>query len=155
MAQQAIDLLPTNINDISNGGIPSGVFNSNGTGGVSSTAPIVVETDREIAFNVSSTPSNCAIFINGSDSGYKTPHTLVFREKEIANSSKVIDVYNSSSKLKEQYVITANEIVSTTAVSPPQVTLPFNGATTTGGGVANPYDGGNNANINNNVNYLK
>jgi hypothetical protein len=125
-----------------------------GSGGGGGTAPVNTPTDREIAFNVSSNPSNCSIFINGTDSGYKTPYTLVFREKEILTNSKVIDVYNSSSKLKEQYIITAKEIVTSTQVTPPAVTLPFDGAGPTGGGVSNPYDGGNNANINNNVNYL-
>lgn len=133
-------------------------YGGGGGGGSSAgggSAPVVTETDRQIAFNVSSNPSNCSIFINGTDSGYKTPYTLVFREKEILSNSKIIDVYNSSSKLKEQYVITAQEIVTSTPVTPPAVTLPFDGARTTGGGVSNPYDGGNNANINNNVDYLK
>lgn len=77
-------------------------------GGGGGTAPSIVESDREIAFSVNSSPTNCSIYINGSDSGYKTPHTLIFREKELNTSSKLIEVYNSSTKLTEKYLITAN-----------------------------------------------
>ena len=79
-----------------------------GGGGGGGTPTPVVESDREIAFSVNSTRSNCSIYINGNDSGYKTPHTLIFREKELNSNSKLIEVYNSSNKLTEKYLITAN-----------------------------------------------
>jgi len=81
---------------------------SGGGGGGGGTTPSIVESDREIAFSVNSSPTNCSIYINGSDSGYKTPHTLIFREKELNTSSKLIEVYNSSTKLTEKYLIAAN-----------------------------------------------
>lgn len=107
--QQAIDLI-SNVTPMDNnpGGISLDVLNATGGGGGTSTTPIVVESDREIAFSVNSSPTNCSIYINGSDSGYKTPHTLIFREKELNTSSKLIEVYNSSTKLTEKYLITAN-----------------------------------------------
>lgn len=105
--QQAIDQIANNIPmDNNPGGISLDVLNASGGGGGG--AVPVVESDREIAFSVNSSPTNCSIYINGSDSGYKTPHTLIFREKELNSNSKLIEVYNSSTKLTEKYLITAN-----------------------------------------------
>lgn len=70
-------------------------------------------SSRTISFTISSSPNGASIFINDVDSGFITPHTMMYSETELL-TPKIIYVKNGSAVSGETYVISSELVTQTT-----------------------------------------
>lgn len=82
-----------------------------GGGGSTYTPPTIRPTLRVITFNVESRPNGAAIFVNGVNTGYTTPHTLQYTEGELSNGGKIVTLVNGSVNSEETFIL-SSQIVS-------------------------------------------
>lgn len=74
---------------------------------------------RIISFTISSSPNGAAIFINGTNSGFTTPHVMKYTEKELL-MPKTILVKNGSATSGETYIISSELVTQTSnGTNPP------------------------------------
>jgi hypothetical protein len=91
----------------------TGTSNSAATGSSSSNVTINAPTARTISFTISSSPNGAAIFIDGVNSGFITPHAMKYTEIELL-TPKLISVKNGSATSTETYKI-STELVTRTS----------------------------------------
>jgi|Laugrespbdmm15sd_2_1035082.scaffolds.fasta_scaffold08846_3 hypothetical protein len=138
MAIQAID----GLNEFIGSEMDSSPIRNGGGGGgggsYSSPLPVVAPTARSITFNVESTPNGAAIYVNGEDTGYTTPHSLQFAESELFASNKIITLINGSNKSEESYILSAQ--LESTPTSIGTTTNSGGSGGGGGGGAGRPYN---------------
>ena len=84
-----------------------------GSGGGSSSPVSPTPISRNITFEIKSDPLGAAIFVNGSNTGYTTPHTLNYTEAELL-SPKTVNLVNANNSSVETYVLSSQVITTTT-----------------------------------------
>ena len=67
---------------------------------------------RLISFTISSSPNGAAIFINGVNSGFTTPHVMKYTETELLMPKTVL-VKNGSATSGETYIISSELVTQT------------------------------------------
>lgn len=125
--------------------------NTGGSGGGGGTSSPIsnIPQSRTLSFTITSSPNGGAILIDGVNSGYTTPHTLIYSETELL-VPKRISITNGSRNSTETYII-SSELVTNT-VSGGGVVSGGGGATYGGGyGGAPIFNAGD---PNNNLTYL-
>lgn len=114
-------LAATNQNDMSfepsdnttpNGAGPSNGSNNSNSNVTNTTGAIAsVPTSRTISFTITSSPIGAAIFVNGIDTQFITPHVMNYLETELL-TPQVITLKNGENFSTETYVI-SSEVVTT------------------------------------------
>jgi len=99
----------TNSFDQSNAGLVIGGGGGGNSFGAGASTPIPTPTSRTISFNLNSSPIGAAIFVDGVDTQFRTPHTLQFSETELL-TPKVISVRTSNRVSIENYVISSEMV---------------------------------------------
>jgi hypothetical protein len=92
-----------------------------GGGGGTYTAPTIRPTLRIITFNVESRPNGAAIFVNGVNTGYTTPHTLQYTEGELSNGGKIVTLVNGSVNSEETFILSSQVISEPVSIPEPRV----------------------------------
>lgn len=100
-----------------------GFFNYGGGGGGGSTytTPTVRPAIRVITFNVESRPNGAAIFVNGVNTGYTTPHTLQYTEGELLNGGKIVTLVNGSVNSEETFILSSQILSEPVSIEEPRV----------------------------------
>lgn len=100
-----------------------GFFNygSGGGGGSTYTTPTVRPAIRVITFNVESRPNGAAIFVNGENTGYTTPHTLQYTEGELSNGGKIVTLVNGSVNSEETFILSSQIVSEPVSIPEPRV----------------------------------
>ena len=92
-----------------------------GGGGSTYTPPTIRPTLRVITFNVESRPNGAAIFVNGVNTGYTTPHTLQYTEGELSNGGKIVTLVNGSVNSEETFILSSQVISEPVSIPEPRV----------------------------------
>lgn len=112
---------PSNDTTLNGAGSSNGSSNSNSTITNTTGAIAPVPTSRTILFTITSSPIGAAIFVNGVDTQFITPHVMKYLETELL-TPQVITLKNGENFSTETYVI-SSEVVTKSV-----------GATGSGGG---------------------
>lgn len=122
-----------------------GFFNyggGGGGGGSTYTTPTVRPALRVITFNVESRPNGAAIFVNGENTGYTTPHTLQYTEGELSNGGKIVTLVNGSVNSEETFILSSQIVSEPVSIPEPRVSSGGGGGGG-GGGRIDDFDGRN------------
>lgn len=114
-------------------GSSNGSSNSNSTVTNTTGAIASVPTSRTILFTITSSPIGAAIFVNGVNTQFITPHVMKYLETELL-TPQVITLKNGENFSTETYVI-SSEVVTTS--------IGTTGGTTGGGGGSGGTETGN------------
>jgi hypothetical protein len=90
----------------------TGVGTTSTGGTTTSNVTINAPTSRTISFTISSTPNGAAIFIDGVNSGFVTPHVMKYTETELL-TPKLLSLKNGSATSTETYRISSELVTQT------------------------------------------
>jgi hypothetical protein len=99
-------------NTVNNTTTQTGTGTTPATGSTAVNVTVNSPTSRTISFTISSSPNGAAIFIDGVNSGFVTPHVMRYTETELL-TPKLLSVRNGSATSTETYRISSELVTQT------------------------------------------